>query len=404
MAWYVGIDWATRTHAGAVVGDDGTPPQRFTVRHTGQDLAQLVDRLATLAQTDVVPLALERPEGRLARLLLATGHPVHVINPKAVTRYRDRWSSSGAKADPTDAEVLAHVLRTDLPRHPALPPSRPAAQQLARLVRDRPQGIALRTQRLNQLRAKLEDYYPAALTVFANLAQPITLAFLAAYPSPPPLAAVTETAWRAFLRQHRSPHARAPLLWQRVQAAAIPDAGDLSASYEPGMRLVLGQLQALLPSLHALEQQIARVFQAHPDAPLFASLPGAGPVIAAELLAGLGDARARYTTVDHLRAEAGPAPVTRQSGTWRAVPLRRACNRRLRQTFQQLARQRVRQSAWARASYDAHRPRGQSASRAARGLADQWLRVVWRMWIDRPPYDATFHLARWTARQAPKAA
>lgn len=404
MAWYVGIDWATAAHAVAVVGDDGTRHARWTVPHTGPELAKLVARLEVLAQTDAVHLAIERPDGLLVRVLLTTGLPVHVIPPLAVTRYRDRWRSSRAKADGTDAEVLAHALRTDLPRHPALVPSSPAAQDLARLVRDRQQAVALRTALLNQLRAKLADYYPQALTVFPNLGQPITLAFLAAFPGPHTLAQATEADWTAFLRQHRYPRARASLLWQRLQAAAVLSVRDVSASAGPGLRLLIGQLQTLAPSLRTLEAEIARVFQAHPDAPIFTSLPGAGPVLAAELLAGLGDARDRYPTPEPLRGEAGTAPVTRQSGTWHTVHFRRACNRRLRHTFQQLARQSVLQSAWARAQYTVHRARGHSASRAARGLADQWVRVIWRMWIDRTPYDEATHLARWTARQAPKAA
>lgn len=41
------------------------------------------------------------------------GFAVHVINPKQIDRFRDRFSMSGAKDDRRDALVLADSLLTD---------------------------------------------------------------------------------------------------------------------------------------------------------------------------------------------------------------------------------------------------------------------------------------------------
>jgi transposase len=68
-----------------------------------------------------VDVALETDRGLLVAALRAAGHRVYAVNPKAVDRYRDRYAVSGAKSDPRDALVLAHLLRTDAERCRPLP-------------------------------------------------------------------------------------------------------------------------------------------------------------------------------------------------------------------------------------------------------------------------------------------
>ena len=61
---------------------------------------------------------------------------------------------------------------------------------------------------------------------------------------------------------------------------------------------------------------------AHPDAVIFTSLPRAGTICAARLLAEIGDARGRFPVRDSLPCLAGVAPSTRQSGKVKAVTFR----------------------------------------------------------------------------------
>ncbi len=48
---------------------------------------------------------------------MAAGYRVYAVNPFAVSRYRDRHATSGAKSDPGDAKVLADLVRTDRQNH-----------------------------------------------------------------------------------------------------------------------------------------------------------------------------------------------------------------------------------------------------------------------------------------------
>jgi hypothetical protein len=67
------------------------------------------------------------------------------------------------------------------------------------------------------------------------------------------------------------------------------------------------------PAVHLLPF-LAEAFTAHPDHDLFASLPGAGPVLAPRLLASLGSHRERFASARELQQYRGVAPVTKKSG------------------------------------------------------------------------------------------
>jgi hypothetical protein len=47
--------------------------------------------------------------------------------------------------------------------------------------------------------------------------------------------------------------------------------------------------------------------------------------------------------------------------------------------------------AGSQAYYQAHRERGHSHACALRCLGQRWLKILWRMWQDRRPYDENLH-------------
>ena len=123
------------------------------------------------------------------------------------------------------------------------------------------------------------------------------------------------------------------------------------------------------------------------------SFPRAGRVCAAQILAELGDVRARFPSEAQLAAEAGVCPVTHASGKSRAVTFRFACNHRLRQAITCFADNSRHASAWAAEVYRRARARGCDHAHAIRILARAWVRVLWRAWTDRRSYDPTAHRA-----------
>jgi hypothetical protein len=149
------------------------------------------------------------------------------------------------------------------------------------------------------------------------------------------------------------------------------------------------------------DQAIAQRAQRHPDCPLFASLPGAGAVFAPRLLVAFGEQRERYASADELQRYAGIAPVTERSGNKTWVHWRWQCPTFLRQTFVEWAAESIRHSFWARTYYQQQRDKGTSHQAAVRALAFKWIRMLFRCWQDRTPYEESVYLNALKHRGSP---
>ena len=161
------------------------------------------------------------------------------------------------------------------------------------------------------------------------------------------------------------------------------------------------QLLTLLEQKQVIIQQVGHLFEQHPDAAIFASLPGAGDLLRPKLLVMFGDHRARYPEPNILPAIAGTCPVTLQSGNYRYVRFRSACNYSFRQTAQQFAMSSIRKSVWAAGYFNRVKARGASDSHAYRCLANRWLRIIWTLWQERVPYDEAYHLSQVARHRQP---
>ena len=135
-------------------------------------------------------------------------------------------------------------------------------------------------------------------------------------------------------------------------------------------------------------------FAGLPAAKVATTLPaGKSGTTVPTLWAELGDAPGRWTNLAHLQGYAGVVPVTEQSGQWRAVRFRLACNQHLRAAAHQFAWQSLRHSEWARAYYDRCRARGHRHHHALRAVAAKWLKIIFAMWTRHVAYDEQYHLA-----------
>src|SRR2546427_753185 len=185
---------------------------------------------------------------------------------------------------------------------------------------------------------------------------------------------------------HRFRPLRPPSDDTRALRALVRGRDDLMAQ-----RVALAnQLSALL---RALPARLEAAVPQHPDGPLVQSLPRSGAVNAAQILAELGDDRARFATDEQFAAEAGLAPVTHASGQHHAAVFRWACNKRLRRAVTTFADNSRHGSRWAALVYQRARARGCRHQHAIRILARAWARILWRCWQDRTPYDIRRHRA-----------
>ena len=395
MQFFVGIDWASRYHAVCVIDATARIHWRSSVAHTAEGLADLRRQLDRFARRGPVRVALERPSGLLVDTLVEAGLAVVPIHPNALKASRPRYSAAGGKSDPGDAFILADLLRTDGHRFRPLHASSDETRALRALVRGRDDLVAQRVGLANQLRALLEGFWPGAAALFADVDSPIALAFLSRYPTPHAASRLGETRLRQFLVQHaycgRRPVAA---LLARLRTAPTSQVGEAEAEASGEVvRALVAVLTPLVTHIQQLSAAISAALTQHPDGAVIQSLPRSGSVNAAQILAELGDDRARFATAEQLAAEAGLAPVTHASGKHRAVVFRWACNKRLRRALTTFADNSRHASQWAALVYSRARARGCRHPHAIRILARAWVRILWRCWQQRTPYDVTQHRA-----------
>lgn len=392
----VGLDWASRDHAVCSIDDSGAIRDRFDVTHDAAGLRELLIRLRRYAPTPAqLPVAIERPSGLVVDTLLEAGFAVVPIHPNVVKATRPRYRSHGAKSDASDAYLLADLLRTDGPRFHALQPQSDAIRALRALVRGRDDLVATRVQLANRLRSLLESFWPGAAAVFAEIDSPIALAFVQRYPTPASAARCGEKRLGAFLAQHRYCGRRSSAeLLERLRAAPAGHAEELEADAKASLVQALAlTLRTLVEQIAQLTSRIEHAVSELADGQIVMSLPRAGQVCAAQILAEIGEVRERFPSDAQLAAEAGVAPLTYESGKHRAVSFRWACNHRLRRAITCFADNSRHASPWAARVYAAARARGCDHPHAVRILARAWIRVLWRMWIDRRTYDPARHQA-----------
>jgi transposase len=383
---FLGIDWATEKHDVCLMAADGTILSAFTITN---DMAGFEKLHQALSNVESVKVNIERSDGLLVEWLVSCGYAVHMTPPNILAHRRPRRS----KDDRGDAYLLASLLRGGDPDARPIAQQSPTVQHLRQLASAYDMVLHQQRQMGNRLVHALRQYYPVILHVFRVPTSLVCLAFLEAFPTPEAAKQLTIAALEAFLRKQKYSHlARVPRMYALLQAPT-PTA-RVTAGFVTSVRILVPLLAALHKERSRLTRQMVQVFNTHPDAPLWRSIPGAtGPLTSARLLAWIGDDRARFPTAQILQATAGTAPVTRRSGKSRSVEFRRACSHPLRKTFDHLARQSIRHSGWANAYFHDQLGRGHARPRAYRALANRWARIVWTLWQSHTLYDEARHLA-----------
>jgi len=405
MAVMVGLDWGGTAHAVCVIDASGRVLDQFAVGHDRAGLAILGARLQQHGAAAEIAVAIERPSGLLVDALVDVGFRVIPIHPNLLKACRPRYRAVAAKSDPGDALILADILRTDGHRLRPPAPQSDAIKALRALVRGRDDLVRARGALANRLSAVLESFWPGAARIFSALASPIALTFLERYPTPEAAARLGPKRLAGFLAQHQHCGRRSPeALLERLRGAPDRRAGEAGAEAKGELvRALARALQALIAERAQLTSRIEHLVADLPDGRVVMSFPRAGRVGAcppatlrvdrgaAQILAELGDVRARFPTGDPFAAEAGGVPVTYQSGKSRGGGWRWACNKRLRAALTRMADNSRHQSPWAADLYRRARARGCAHPHAIRILARAWARVLWRAWTDRVPYDPARH-------------
>jgi len=407
FAWYVGIDWGGAEHEFRLLDASG---QTHGTRRVAHDRSAVMTALAWIrAQTHAgagqIAVGLETPHGVLVDTLIDQGFAVFAANPKQIDRFRDRFTTAGAKDDRLDALVIAEALRTDPWAFQAVHPTSPQLlelRELSRIVEDLQQE---ELRLANRLREQLFRVDAPWLQLSPAATDAWVWDLLAETPHPEQGARVPRRRIAAVLREHRIRRITPDDVVAQLQRPRLTAAAGIAEAVETRVAVLVPQLRLIRMHRLAADRRVERLLtemaapapdaepHEHRDAEILRSLPGVGRMVAATMLT---DAAGPLATRDYgsLRALAGTAPVTKRSGKRRyVVQMRYACKRRLRVAAYHWARISLVHDRATRAYYDQLRSRGHAHARALRSVADRWFRILIAMLRTRTLYDP----ARWDA-------
>lgn len=395
-AAFAAIDWADQKNFWRLVPAGSQKHEQGQLENTPEAVEAWAANLQQRFGGRPIAICLEQSRGALVYMLTKYPHlvlfPVHTTT---AARDRETFCPSGAKDDPSDTASLLDLLLRHRERLRQLQPDTVETRLLHFLVEERRRTVDEKTRQSNRLTDCLKLYFPQILHWFDDVTSPLVAALLERWPSLDQLQRAHPGTLRKFFADHNCRSAER--MQERIDAiyAAVPATNDEAVREAGAMtaRALLALLTTLRSTITAFDRRIADLVAAHPDGALFASLPGAGPVLVPRLIVAFGTRRERYDSALQMQCYSGIAPVKEASSKTKWVHFRLACPKFLRQTFHEFASHSIGQSEWAKAYYQHLRDDEKKSHHAAvRALGYKWIRIIFRCWKDGKPYDESVYL------------
>jgi transposase len=396
MRVFVGDDWAEDHHDVELMDAAGRVLARKRLPEGVAGMARLHELIAGHAvdpgergeDADVV-IGIETDRGPWVAALVAAGYTVHAVNPLQASRYRERRGVSGAKSDTGDAHMLTDMVRTDSHQLRAVAGDSAHAGAVKAVARTHKTLIWDRTRQVQRLRHQLREYFPAALAAFEDLDAPDALELLAKAPDPARAAKLTRAQVSAALKRarRRDIPGKATAIIAALRSDQLGQPPAITAAYAATVRSLIAVITTLSDQVSALEGQVEADFGRHPDAEIYLSQPGLGPVLGARVLGEFGDDPHRYASGKARKNYAATSPITRASGKKKTVAARYIHNDRLIDALMAQAFTAVNASPGARALYDAERARGTDHNPALRKVANRLVGILHGCLKTRTLYD-----------------
>ena len=391
---HIGLDWADAKH------DFCLQPGDAGEREFGRFVHQ-PDQIDAWARGlkerfgGTIAVALELTKGPIVYALQKYDFIVlFPVNPSMLAKYREAFKPSHAKDDPTDAELALDLMLRYPQQCVPLHPQSVAMRALGYLVEQRRRLVDDRKRTTNRLGDALKQYFPQVLDWFEHRDTLMFCDFLARWPTLTQVKHARTATLEGFFHNHnvRRTHLIAERLDGIRHAMPLTEDAAVIQSYRLFALALVEQLRVTLQAIARFDQEIAAVAPTLPDYSLFNALPGSGPILTPRLQTAFGEQRERFQNAGQVQRYSGVAPVTQRSGKKSWVHWRWQCPIFVRQTFVEWAAQTINKSFWAGAFYRQQRAKGSSHQVAVRALAFKWIRIVYRCWQTRTPYDESRYL------------
>lgn len=317
FAAFVGIDWADRKHDVCLKAAGSDAHEHSVIAHRPEAIERWALDLKKRFAGEPIAVCLEIARGPLVSALQRYEFlALFPVNPTTLANYRSTFCVSGAKDDPTDAELALELLLRHPEKLSILRPQSAGMRTLEKLVEQRRTLVDEVRRVTNRMTAALKEYFPQAVEWFKDKDTFVFCDFVSRWPTLKQAQRARKSRLCAFFHEHNVRYGH--IVERRVQSimAALPLTDDPSV-IGPNSLLVVSlaqQLRVLLQAVERFDAEIAAVAPTLADYELFAGLPGAGPVFAPRLLAAFGERRERFDSANRMQSYVGVAPVTERSG------------------------------------------------------------------------------------------
>jgi len=314
MRLFVGDDWAEDHHDVELMDERGRVLARGRLPEGVAGMARLHEligeQLGEGADDAEVAIGTETDRGPWVGALVAAGYTVYGVNPLQASRYRARHGVSGAKSDRGDAHMLADMVRTDSHQLRAVAGDSPGAAAVKVVARTHKTLIWERTRQVQRLRHQLREYFPAALAAFDDLDAPDALELLGKAPDPAKAAKLTRAQISAALKRarRRDIPGKATVILAALRSARLGQPTAVTAAYAVAVRSLVAVITVLNEQVKTLQGQVEADFGRHPDAEIYLSQPGLGPILGAGSSASSATTRTATPAARPARTTAAPAP------------------------------------------------------------------------------------------------
>jgi len=405
MKWVarIGIDWADKKHDWVLKDGQGRRDGGVFLA-SPEAVHEWVRSIRAQYPEGKILISLEQSRGALIYALRQYDFFILLpINPRALSLHRQSLYLSGAKSDPTDADLICDFGADNFDKMRVLVADDVQTRKLGLMVEARRSLVDQRTSNIQALTAACKQYFPQVLEWFGGAGEQLTLAFLQKWTTLEQARTIRRDSLRTFVRAHSR--------WSEEKIEALCSAIRSAVALTPDEAIIESyamQAQSIASVVLVLDEQVSRydkwlatLTQAHPDCEVFASFPGAGQVMTPRLIPAFGTNRDRWQDAREIQTYSGIAPVVDASGKRRRVLARWHCPKFLRQTFHEFALASIPHSQWAKAFYRQQRDRGNGHHAAVRSLAYRWMRILFRCWKDEELYDEERYLTQLRLKKSP---
>ena len=386
MQVWAGVDAGKTGHHCVAIDTDGTRLLSRKVSNDEEDLTSLIAEVNALGTDVVWATDLNRGGAALMIALLhAHGQRLMYI-PGRTVHHASRLYRGDGKTDAKDAAVIADQARM---RHDlqTLRTGDEISADLRILTARRADMAEDRTRAINRLRAALLEYFPALEAAFDYSRSKAALTLLTRHNTPDGIRRYGQARLQAWLKKQG---ARSSAAVAEAAVAAARHQHTMLPVQAAGALVVGGLAKEVLrvqDEIADLDARIAERAAEHPHTEVITSMPGFGPLLAAEFLAATGGDLGMFENADRLAAVAGLAPVPRDSGKITGNHRRpQRYDRRLLRVFYLAALSSLKSSPESRAYFDRKRVEGKTHVQAILCLARRRVNVLWAMLRDRSAY------------------